>query len=590
MSTESKPVMRCAIYTRKSSEEGLEQSFNSLDAQREAGEAFVLSQRHEGWRALPARYDDGGYSGGTMDRPGLKQLLEDVQANKVNVVVVYKVDRLTRSLSDFAKIVEALDAKGVSFVSVTQQFNTTTSMGRLTLNILLSFAQFEREVTGERIRDKIAASKKKGMWMGGPVPLGYDLEARKLIPHPAEAELVRKIFALYLKLGCVLKLLAHLNRKNIKTKTWVTKKGIRLGGVSFARGHLYYLLRNRLYVGEIRHRDKWYPGAHPGIVPRELWDKVQAQLDSNLRTQRKRAREQSSSLLTGLIEDGEGNRFTPSFTIKRGRRYRYYVSQAVIQNPASQQSGPTRLPAYEIESRVTERLQAFLRSDAQVFDELSATAETPAVLHQLVAGAKKLAARLSSLPADDLRDLLTCILQRVIVQESNIQVMIRKSDLRELLEHGDQVIAASLVGLRKPIEPTELLGLTIEAKRKRYGGEIHLVVPPSSNVPVRHPRPALIKAVARGHAWYEKVLEGKVADMRSLARETGLTPHYVRNVFACAFLAPDIVEAILEGRQPLTLKFEDLYKDVPLSWAEQRQQFGFPQKPASSQVRSATEP
>ena len=579
MSTESKPVMRCAIYTRKSSEEGLEQSFNSLDAQREAGEAFVLSQRHEGWRTLPTRYDDGGYSGGTMDRPGLKQLLEDVQANKVNVVVVYKVDRLTRSLSDFAKIVETLDAKGVSFVSVTQQFNTTTSMGRLTLNILLSFAQFEREVTGERIRDKIAASKKKGMWMGGLVPLGYDLEGRKLVPNSKESEVICKIFSAYLKVGCVSKLAVHLDREKIRSKVWVTRKGARRGGVAFARGALYDLLRNRLYVGEIRHRDKWYPGAHLGIVPRELWDKVQAQLDSNLRTQRKRAREQSSSLLTGLMEDGEENRFTPSFTIKRGRRYRYYVSQAVIKNPAGQQSGPTRLPAHEIERRVTERLQAFLRSDAEVFDELSATSESPAVLHQLVAGAKKLAARLPSLPADDLRDLLTCILQRVIIQESNIQVMIRKSDLRELLKHGDQIIASSRVGLQKPTEPAELLCLTVEAKRKRYGGEIHLVVPPSSNVPVQHPRPALIKAVARGHAWYEKILEGKLADMRSLARETGLTPHYVRNVFACGFLAPDIVEAILEGRQPLTLKFEHLYKNVPLSWADQREQFGFPQNP-----------
>jgi site-specific DNA recombinase len=356
----------------------------------------------------------------------------------------------------------------------------------------------------------------------------------------------------------------------------------RLGGVSFGRGHLYYLLRNRLYIGEIRHRDKWYPGAHPGIVPRELWDKVQAQLDGHLRAQRKRAREHSSSLLTGLIEDGEGNRFPPSFTIKRGRRYRYYVSQTVIQNPASQQTGPTRLPAHEIESRITERLQAFLRSDAQVFDELSASAESPAVLHQLVAGAKKLAARLSSLPADDLRDLLACILQRVIVQENNIQVMIRRSDLRELLEHGDQIIAASLVGLRKSTEPAELLCLTIEARRKRYGGKIHLVVPPSASVPVRHPRPALIKAVARGYAWYEKVRDGKVADMRSLARETGLTSQYVRNVFACAFLAPDIVEAILEGRQPLTLKFEYLYKHIPLSWVEQREQFGFPQHPRST--------
>src|SRR5258707_6271090 len=228
MTLEHKPVIRCAIYTRKSSEEGLEQSFNSLDAQRESSEAFILSQRQEGWRVVPTRYDDGGYSGGTMDRPALKRLLEDVQANKVNVIVVYKVDRLTRSLADFAKIVEALDARGVSFVSVTQQFNTTTSMGRLTLNILLSFAQFEREVTGERIRDKVAASKKKGMWMGGPVPLGYDLEARKLTPNPTEAALVRNIFALYIKLGCVRKLMAQLNRENVKTKTWVTKTGARL--------------------------------------------------------------------------------------------------------------------------------------------------------------------------------------------------------------------------------------------------------------------------------------------------------------------------------------------------------------------------
>ncbi len=583
MSTDGKPIMRCAIYTRKSSEEGLEQSFNSLDAQREAGEAFILSQRHEGWRILPARYDDGGYSGGTMERPALQRLLEDIQANKVNVIVVYKVDRLTRSLADFAKIVEALEARGVSFVSVTQQFNTTTSMGRLTLNILLSFAQFEREVTGERIRDKIAASKKKGMWMGGPVPLGYDLEARKLIPHPTEAALVRNIFALYLKLGCVLKVMAHLNRENVKTKTWVTKTGTRVGGAAFARGHIYYLLRNRLYIGEIRHRDRWHPGEHPGIVPRELWDKVQAQLNNNLRTHRNRARDQSSSLLTGLIEDAEGNRFTPSFTIKRGRRYRYYVSQHAIEDSAGECKGPTRLPAHEVETRVTERLQGFLKSDGEIFDGLSITGDSPAMLKPLVVAAKRLAARLPSLSSDDLRDLLASFLQSIVIQDNNIQVMIRRSDLRQLLEHGDHVVAANLMPLRKPIRPAELICLTIEAKRKRYGGEVHLVVAPNSSVPIRHPRPALIKAVARGRAWYEKVLEGKVVNIKSLARETGLTPHYVRNVFACAFLAPDIVEAILEGRQPLTLKFESLYKHIPLSWAEQRQQFGFPQDPSSKE-------
>ena len=299
-----------------------------------------------------------------MERPALKRLLEDVEANKVNVIVVYKVDRLTRSLSDFAKIVEALDARGVSFVSVTQQFNTTSSMGRLTLNILLSFAQFEREVTGERIRDKIAASKKKGMWMGGLVPLGYDLEGRKLVPNSTEAALVCKIFALYLKVGCVSKLALQLDREKVRSKVWVTKTGARLGGAPFARGALYGLLRNRLYISQIRHREVWYPGEHIGIVPMDLWEKVQAQLDSNLRTRRKRAREQASSLLTGLIEDKDGNRFTPSFTMKRGRRYRYYISQLAIKNRTDQSDGPTRVPAHELEGRVLERLIAFLKSDA----------------------------------------------------------------------------------------------------------------------------------------------------------------------------------------------------------------------------------
>jgi DNA invertase Pin-like site-specific DNA recombinase len=579
MTSDQKPILRCAIYTRKSSEEGLEQSFNSLDAQREAGEAFILSQRHEGWQTLPARYDDGGYSGGTMERPGLKRLLEDIQAKKVNVVVVYKVDRLTRSLADFAKIVETLDARGVSFVSVTQQFNTSTSMGRLTLNVLLSFAQFEREVTGERIRDKIAASKKKGIWMGGPVPLGYDLKARKLVPHPTEAALVCSIFELYLKLGCVRKLAGQLKRQDVKTKTWVTKNGVILGRTAFARGHLYLLLRNRLYIGEIRHREHWYPGEHPGIVPRELWDKAQAQLDSNFQTHRKRARDQSSSLLTGLIEDGEGNRFTPSFTIKRGRRYRYYVSQLAKDDSDDVSQRPVRLPAHEVESRVTERLTAFLRSDAEIFDGLSGGGEGPKTLQPLIAAAKKLAVRLPSLPADDLRDLLASFLQKVIIQDNSIQLMIRTDDLRKLLENHGHVPAFEPVVRRSGMDGSGLICLTIDAKRKRFGGEIHLVVPPNSNLPVRHPRPALIKAVVRSHAWYEMVLAGKIDDMKSLARETGLTRRYVRNVFGCAFLAPDIIEAILEGRQPLTLKFENLYKNIPLTWAEQRQQFGFPQIP-----------
>ena len=577
MSLEHKPVIRCAIYTRKSSEEGLEQSFNSLDAQRESSEAFILSQRQEGWCAVPTRYDDGGYSGGTMERPALKRLLADVEANKVNVIVVYKVDRLTRSLSDFAKIVEALDARGVSFVSVTQQFNTTSSMGRLTLNILLSFAQFEREVTGERIRDKIAASKKKGMWMGGLVPLGYDLEGRKLVPNSKESELICKIFSLYLKLGCVSKLAVQLDRENVRSKVWVTRTGARLGGVAFARGALYDLLRNRLYIGEIRHRANWYPGEHKGVIPRDLWDKVQAQLNSNLKTRRKRIREQASSLLMGLVEDAAGNRFTPSFTIKRGRRYRYYVSQLAFKNIPSPCNSPTRVPGHELEGRVIEKLLAFLKSDADVFDQLGREDKSPAIIKNLVTAAKKLASRLPLFPSDDLRDLLAAFLRRVVIQENSIEVMISRKELRQSLENGGRILAPNLSGGREQvIDVNDLIVLTIEAKSKRCGGEVHLVVPPNSIVSARHSKPSLIKAIARAHGWYEKVVQGNALDMRSLARQAGLTERYVGKVFECALLAPDIIESILEGQQPQDLNFEKLCEHVPSSWAEQRERFGFP--------------
>jgi len=277
---------RCAVYTRKSSEEGLEQSFNSLHAQREAGEAFVLSQRHEGWSVIATPYDDGGFSGGTMDRPALKALLADIGAGKIDVVVVYKIDRLTRSLFDFAKIVEIFDAHKVSFVSVTQAFNTTTSMGRLTLNVLLSFAQFEREVTGERIRDKIAASKKRGMWMGGNIPLGYDLKARKLAVNNKEAETVRTIFRLYAELGAVRKVKAEIDRLRLRTKVQTPASGLIKGGLPFRVGHLYTILRNRLYRGEIEHKGEVHAGDHESIVDQVLWDKVQAQLASNASARR----------------------------------------------------------------------------------------------------------------------------------------------------------------------------------------------------------------------------------------------------------------------------------------------------------------
>jgi len=358
MNPQTKPAIRCAVYTRKSCEEGLEQSFNSLAAQREACEAFILSQRHEGWRVVPAGYDDGGYSGGNLDRPAFQRLLEDVAAEKIDTIVVYKVDRLTRSLADFAKIIEALDARKVSFVSVTQQFNTTTSIGRLTLNILLSFAQFEREVTGERIRDKIAASKRRGMWMGGNVPLGYEAKDRKLIVHQEEAESVRRIFSLYLKAGCVSGLKARLDQEDAKSKVRTSPSGRKTGGVSHSRGALYKILGNHIYIGEIGHKGQFHPGEHEGIVPRALWDQVQEKLHGNSQARRTGLKAVSPSLLVGLIWDADGNKLTPSHALKQGRRYRYY-SRAVSQG-APPSGSSIRLPAHDIESQVLRRLTGWL--------------------------------------------------------------------------------------------------------------------------------------------------------------------------------------------------------------------------------------
>jgi site-specific DNA recombinase len=576
MRSEQKPILHCAVYTRKSSEEGLEQSFNSLEAQREACEAFILSQKQEGWRVVSTRYDDGGFSGGTLQRPALQELLKDVEAGKVNVIVVYKVDRLTRSLADFAKIVEALDSRGVSFVSVTQQFNTSSSMGRLTLNVLLSFAQFEREVTGERIRDKIAASKKKGMWMGGIVPVGYDLRGRKLVPNSKEAALVRKIFNLYLEEGCVSKLALRLDRDKIRSKVWTSRDGTRHGGVRFARGALYSLLRNRIYIGEIRHRDNCYPGEHERIVPPELWDKVQARLNSNFSLRRNSLREKASSLLTGLLYDKEGNRLTPAFTIRRGRRYRYYISKARTKSSSGQNRGPVRLPAREIESHVERRLQSFLKCDADIFEHIGRAEDTSGTLRRMVTSATKLATRWPTLPSAELRGVLEKVIRRIVVQENRVELLVSRPDLHRLLDRGE-MRATEGTNPKTAVTEIDLIHLTIQARMARHSGELHLMVPPSNagNSTSPHIKAQLVKAVARAHSWYQKVLAGGIFDQRSLAKQVGLTERYVGKVFQCAFLAPEIVEAILEGRQPQFLTFEKLCRHIPLSWAEQRRQFGF---------------
>ena len=356
---------RCAIYTRKSTEDGLEQEFNSLDAQREACAAYVLSQRHEGWSLLPDPYDDGGFSGGNMERPGLKRLLADVEAGRVDTIIVYMVDRLTRSLADFAKIVDGLDAANVSFVSITQSFNTKTNMGRLTLNVLLSFPQFEREVTGERIRDKIAASKKKGMWKGGPVPLGHDVRDRKLVVSAAEAETVWQIYRRHLELGSVRELIAVLPRDGARTKVQVRTSTGNRGGIAFARGTLFHLLKNRIYLGEIVHKGTAYRGEHPPIVPVNLWKQVEARLADRTRARVLGCGADHPSLLAGLIREGDGRPMSPSYANKGPKRYRYYVTHEAH---VSRERPARRVAAHDLQATVVGRMIEHLSDPAASID------------------------------------------------------------------------------------------------------------------------------------------------------------------------------------------------------------------------------
>ena len=365
----AKKHVRCAIYTRVSTDQGLEQDFNSLDAQYDASQAYIRSQAHAGWTLLRSQYDDGGFSGANTDRPALQRLLADVRARKVDVIVVYKVDRLTRSLADFAKLVELFDAHNVSFVSVTQQFNTTTSMGRLTLNVLLSFAQFEREVTSERIRDKIAASKRKGLWVGGMVPLGYDTKDRKITVNEGEAEAVRTIFRLYLKLGSLNLLMAELRKHGIVSKTRTLKSGKTVGGIPFTRGPLAYLLRNRFYIGEVTFKGEVLRGEQEAILDRDLFKAVQAKLDEQ-GNNHKRTRTRSEALLTGRIFDDGGNRMSPTHARKAGVKYRYYLSSALLNGAAECAGSVARVPAAEVEAVVVKSVREHVRTQRAIDDRI----------------------------------------------------------------------------------------------------------------------------------------------------------------------------------------------------------------------------
>jgi DNA invertase Pin-like site-specific DNA recombinase len=566
-------ALRCAIYTRKSSEEGLEQEFNSLHAQREACEAYIKSQRHEGWTCLAQHYDDGGLSGATMDRPALQQLLADIQAGKIDTVVTYKVDRLTRSLADFAKIVEIFDARGVSFVSVTQQFNTTTSMGRLTLNVLLSFAQFEREVTGERIRDKIAASKKKGMWMGGVPPLGYACRDHKLIVIASEADIVRHILRRYAALGSVRLLKEELDATGIRSKSWMTAAGNSRGGKPLARGALYLMLQNWIYRGDIAHKGQHYPGEHTPIIDQPLWDEVQAKLAANAVERRSSGRH--PSLLAGLLFDSEGHRMTPTHAIKKGTRYRYYVSRPLTNESRANAPEALRIPSGDIERLVVTRMGQFFSEPARLAETLAHHLGTAAQQRRLLQRAAALAANWSTLPAAQLRTMLTALVQRIVVAVDRMDIQLLPSRIVAVLRNGsspEPIPTAAAPSEEQPIV------LSVPAQFRRVGLGIRLLVGGEA-LPGQASKadPKLIKLIARAHLLSNKLAESSGEYLADVAQGEGLTSSYFTRVLRLTYLAPDITRAILEGRHPRDLTAQKLlaHSRLPLTWPEQRRVLGF---------------
>ena len=552
----------CAIYTRKSSEEGLEKEFNSLDAQREACAAYILSQKHAGWAPLPDLYDDGGLSGGTMERPALKRLLADIKSGKVQIVVVYKVDRLTRSLADFAKIVDVLDTHAASFVSVTQQFNTTTSMGRLTLNMLLSFAQFEREIAGERIRDKIAASKAKGMWMGGNVPLGYDVRERKLIVNEVEAESVRMIFKRYAELGSV-RLLGHeLDRLGVVSKRREGAGGVLVGGNRFSRGALYTLLQNPIYRGEIGHQGKVYPGQHEAIIDAELWQGVQEKLAGNRQARKLGETAEAPSLLAGLIVDGNGQRMTPTHTVKNGRRYRYYVTTQLISGTRADHAKGWRIPASDVEVLVLDRLRAFLASDRDLGEALSRFDLDASAVRSAMAKASQLIEGWTSLPPIKLRELVRTVVETITVDDEKIVALLKPTQVTTILL-GDK---GNIPEARQP----GAIELRIDAKLRRAGKGIRLVV---GGGVAEKPDVHMVALLRDAHVTRDALLSGRDETIDAMAQRLGIKRDILSAQMRLTYLAPDIVRALVlgrpaEGMTPAGLV--SLCKDLPHDWQLQR--------------------
>jgi len=529
-----RPV-RCAIYTRVSTEHGLDQEFNSLDAQYDAASAYIKSQAHAGWTLIRSRYDDGGYSGGSTDRPDLQKLLDDIRARKIDVIVVYKVDRLTRSLADFAKLVELFDDHGVSFVSVTQQFNTTTSMGRLTLNVLLSFAQFEREVTSERIRDKIAASKRKGLWVGGNLPLGYEMKDGKIAIVEEEAELVRSIFRRYLELGSVNELLRDLKERNVRTKSRLLSTGATRGGIPFGRGALYYLLSNHFYVGEVKYKNEILPGEQPPILDRKLFAAVRQKSLAQW-SHRTVARNKSDHLLTGLLFDDAGHRMVATHATKAGVRYRYYVSTPFLHGEAKTASAGSvsRVPAADIEDTVARSLKEHLaaKQDGPTLSALPLG--NPSIFAELIAG--------------------------IVVHKDRLVVRFKSDQTDEASDRPDAQLL-TIPWQKPPSKRSRRILLPHNASRSEVRPEQF------------ERRARLVSAIARGRQWLDDVVSGRVTTVAELCAREKCSVRQVNMTISLAFLAPDLVKAVVEGRLPRGIGVERL-RDPPTEWGRQFEALG----------------
>jgi DNA invertase Pin-like site-specific DNA recombinase len=531
-------LARCAIYTRKSTEYNLDLAFTSLDAQREACVAYITSQAGEGWRLVSDHYDDGGLSGASLERPALQRLLADVRAGKIDIVLVYKVDRLTRSLADFAKLIELFDAHGVSFVSVTQSFNTSSSMGRLTLNVLLSFAQFERELIGERVRDKIAASKRKGIWVGGPVPLGYAAVDKKIVVVPAEAEAVRTIFERYLTLGSIRALAEELDQHGIRSKPRRLSNGRTVGGGCFGVGALAYLLKNRFYIGEVVYRGEVHRGDHAPILDRPLFEAVQAELAGRAVARRSRLRS-SPAILSGRLFDICGNRMSPSHTNRGGARYRYYVSQAVLQGKPQPAGLVGRIPAAEVEAFIVAALRNQLNANG--------------------AG--------EQLPDNDL-ELLERHLERVTLTSNHLELRLRQN-----LEPAQ----ADNPAIRDPSAPqmAGLATITVPWTSPALAAVKGIIHVPAHNTPMTPSRrDTLLMAIAKARSWVDDLANGRVGSFALLARREGKVERHIRLLLPLAFLSPRIVSGLLDGTAPAGLTITALARGLPWSWVEQERRLG----------------